>query len=230
MGTGKMDSSVVYALFEELKQKIDELGKRNTENDQSNPAVGIGKSMGQTDGFQEPVNQKDFSAEQMKELRSDIAQVTAYTIEKIHGKLFMVSNELKSILNGIGRKIELSRANENVTVRKEHVFIIDFRSSKTAVTIIAMVLIILSLIAGNIWQFNNNALLKDNDLKYRYVKMKGKAKAQDLSRLETVFVYERNQDSIATIRNRVETYEQLVKQEVEKRQREKLEMNRTFTK
>ncbi len=30
MGSGKMDSSAVYTLFEELKQKIDELGKRGT--------------------------------------------------------------------------------------------------------------------------------------------------------------------------------------------------------
>ena len=35
MGTSKMDSSEVYALFEELKQKIDELGKKATPNDKS---------------------------------------------------------------------------------------------------------------------------------------------------------------------------------------------------
>jgi hypothetical protein len=36
MGTSKMDSSAVYTLFEELKQKIDELGKKSIPDNQAN--------------------------------------------------------------------------------------------------------------------------------------------------------------------------------------------------
>ena len=35
MGTSKMDSSAVYTLFEELKQKIDELGKKTFPDSQA---------------------------------------------------------------------------------------------------------------------------------------------------------------------------------------------------
>ena len=35
MGTSKMDSSAVYTLFEELKQKIDELGKKTFPDNQA---------------------------------------------------------------------------------------------------------------------------------------------------------------------------------------------------
>ena len=36
MGSSKMDSSAVYTLFEELKQKIDELSKKSIQDNQTN--------------------------------------------------------------------------------------------------------------------------------------------------------------------------------------------------
>ena len=103
-----------------------------------------------------------------------------------------------------------------MTIRKEHVFIMDFRRSKTAITITTLVLVILLSWTGNIWQLRNNNQLKDNDLKYRYIKMEGKASSQDLLRLETIFNYARNRDSISVIREQVGNYEWLVKEQAEK--------------
>lgn len=72
---------------------------------------------------------------------------------------------------------------------------------------IAMGLVILLSMAGNIWQTTHNSQLRDNDLKYRYINMQGEANPENLLKLETVFTYNRNKDSIAVIRKRVETYE-----------------------
>ncbi len=98
-----------------------------------------------------------------------------------------------------------------MVIRKEHVFSIDFRNSKAALTIISMALVILLSLGGNIWQLNRNSQLKDKDLKYRYIKMQGKATSKDLLRLETIFTYERNRDSITIIRKKVETFERIIK-------------------
>jgi len=55
--------------------------------------------------------------------------------------------------------------------------------------------------------------LKENDLKYRYIKMQGKTDEDNLSHLERVFYYG---DSIKIIRKQVEKYEELVKEQAER--------------
>jgi hypothetical protein len=100
---------------------------------------------------------------------------------------------------------------------------VDFRNSKAAITIITMALLILFSLGGNIWQLDRNIRLRDNGLKYRYIKMEGKASSRDLLRLETTFTYDRNRDSISVIREQVENYERLVKEQAEKIEQEKLD-------
>ena len=45
--------------------------------------------------------------------------------------------------------------------------------------------------------------------KYRYIQMKGKINDEALLKLDTMFTYESNKDSIAAIQKQVETYERL---------------------
>jgi hypothetical protein len=52
--------------------------------------------------------------------------------------------------------------------------------------------------------------------------MQGEANPENLLKLETFFTYDRNKDSIAVIRKRVETYERLVKEQAEKIERARL--------
>ena len=51
----------------------------------------------------------------------------------------------------------------------------------------------------------------DNDLKYRYVLMKGETSPKRLSELEELFETERNQRRIDSMRKDVEKYERLVR-------------------
>jgi len=54
---------------------------------------------------------------------------------------------------------------------------------------------------------------KENDLKYRYIKIQGQTNEENLYRLERQFQYN---DSIKIIRKQVEKYERLVKEQVER--------------
>ncbi|MCG6188588.1 hypothetical protein [Maribellus maritimus] len=215
MGTGKMDSSAVYALFEELKQKIEQLSKGGISDNQTNSNFDAEEIVVLINEILTRVNQKQFSPEQIKELQNILAQVAGYSLGKVNDNIRTILTELKTIIVPIKEKINLLQIPQNTVIRKEHVFIVDFRRSKTAITIITMALVILLSWGGNIWQLRNNNQLKDNALKYRYIKMKGKASSQDLLRLETVFVYDRNRDSISVIREQIETYERLVKKQAE---------------
>lgn len=100
-------------------------------------------------------------------------------------------------------KISLIKFPQNMVIRKKHVCNVDFRSGKVAPTMILMALLILLSFGGNIWQFNRNSQLEDNELKYRYVKVQGKATQKNLLRFGTIFTYDRNRDSITVIRKKV---------------------------
>lgn len=57
----------------------------------------------------------------------------------------------------------------------------------------------------------NNRLLAVNDLKYRYVKMRGEIKEKELTELEAVFRDEQHKAIRDTVRNQVERYETRVR-------------------
>ena len=223
-----MDASTVYALFEELKQKIEQLGingasvNPNSNFDTEEIAVIMQE-------LRNHLKQKQFSPEQIKELQKSMAQISAFSLNKISDNIRRLSTELKATIISIEEKVDQFKTPQNTVIRKEHVFTVDFRNSKAAVTIISMALIILFSLGGNIWQFDRNIRLRDNDLKYRYIKMEGKASSPDLLRLETIFSYDRNRDSISVIREQVEKYESLVKKHVEEFKRKALKTNKENT-
>ena len=215
MGTGKMDSSAVYALFEELRQNIGQLGKGEISDNQSNSNFDADEIVVLMHEIHNRINQKQFSLEQIKELQNILAQVAGYSLGKVNDNIRTILTELKTIIVPLNEKVGQLQTPPSMVIRKEHVFIVDFRRSKTAITIITMALVILLSWCGNIWQLKNNNQLKDNDLKYRYIKMEGKASSQDLIRLEAIFSYNRNKDSISVIREQVKTYDRLVKERAE---------------
>ena len=53
----------------------------------------------------------------------------------------------------------------------------------------------------------------DNDLKYRYIKMKGDASAEQVATLEDIFELNRNNEAIEQMREDVETYEEAVRKQ-----------------
>ena len=52
----------------------------------------------------------------------------------------------------------------------------------------------------------------DNDLKYRFIQMQGKADSEDFAILDSVFYFDRNSKKIKGLRKQVEAFEENVKQ------------------
>jgi len=84
---------------------------------------------------------------------------------------------------------------------------VDFQNSKAAITIISMALLILFSLDGNIWQLNGNSQLKDNDLKYSYIKSSNGTSSEGLKRLEDIFQYHLDKKKIRDLPGKVEVYE-----------------------
>jgi len=211
MATDKMNSSAVYELFEELKQKIVELERKTTLEVQADTASHAERIETLMEELRTFAAQRQFAPEQINELQRNMTQVAAYSLGKANNKLDQLFAGLSALIDPINKKMDLVNLPEHLVNRKENVysFKLDFKNSRTAITIIAIGLAIFFSLAGNVWQFRLNSQLKNTDLKYRYIQMKGKINDEALLKLDTMFTYESNKDSIAAIQKQVETYERL---------------------
>jgi hypothetical protein len=107
-------------------------------------------------------------------------------------------------------------------IEHQHCHTIDIGSSKVFLSMVVMVLVILGLsyVIGE--QRRSVNQYKDNDLKYRHIKMQGQTNEENLYWLEQQFKYG---DSITIIRKQVEKYEELVKEQAERIERAKKNSN-----
>lgn len=203
MGSSKMDSSAVYALFEELKHKIDELKKNAITDDQTDSTVNSDELLSLIEDLKVKLNQPQFSKRQIENL----GQIAANSINMINANFSKVIAEMESAIKPIDEKINQIKSPQNVVIRKEHVFSVDFRNSKAALTMISMGLIILLSFGGNIWLLDRNNQLKDNDLKYRYIKSNNGINYENLNKLDNIFSFPRDKKKIREIQEKAEEYE-----------------------
>jgi hypothetical protein len=130
------------------------------------------------------------------------AQVDMTAIDTVTGRLENVIEEIK----------------KTSTVEHQHHYSIDIRSNWFFLSWVALVIIILGLFWAIANQRQTIGQYKNNELKYRYIRMLGKTNEENLYRLEQQFQYD---DSIKIVRKQVEKYEKLVKEQAEKIERAK---------
>lgn len=203
MSSTKMDSSAVYALFEELKQKIDELSKKSIPDDQTNSTGKSDEIISLMEELKAKLNHPQFSKRQIENL----GQIAANSIKIVNANFSNAIAELKSAITPIDEKINQLKSQESVVIRNEHVFTIDFRNSRAALTMISMALVILLSFGGNIWLLDRDNQLKDNDLKYRYIKLNKGITSENLFKLERFFIYPEDKAKIREIEKKVKEYE-----------------------
>ncbi|WP_373728276.1 hypothetical protein [Bacteroides heparinolyticus] len=221
MNTDRMDTSTVYGLFEELKQSLTEMASslKGRSEQQTINLSKIEELFGKINTLSK---QEAFSPKQIRVLEEILTKSIVTGLEIAFEKLDGWDSEKKETLQAIEAKIDELGKEGRTVIRKEHVFSLDFKNSKMVITLCCMGLVLLFSLVGNFWQMRQNSQLSGNDLKYRYIKMYGEANQEKLMDLETVFTYQRDEQQIALIREQVETYERLVKEQAEKIERVRL--------
>ena len=116
------------------------------------------------------------------------------------------SDEVKTLVQKLKRTIE-----EGVHNFKHHR--IGFKTPLVCWTIVIETALILGLFTWIIISEKPNQNRIDNDLKYRYIKMKGDASAEQIATLEDIFELNRNNEAIEQMREDVETYEEAVRKQ-----------------
>lgn len=116
------------------------------------------------------------------------------------------SDEVKSLVQKLKTTIE-----DGVHNFKHHR--IGFETPFVCWTIIIETVLIFGLFTWIIISEKPNQREEDNDLKYRYIKMKGDTSAEQIATLEEIFELNRNTEAIEQMREDVETYEEAVRKQ-----------------
>ena len=116
------------------------------------------------------------------------------------------SDEVKTLVQKLKTTIE-----DGVHNFKHHR--IGFETPFVCWTIVIETVLILGLFTWIIISEKPNQDRIDNDLKYRYIKMKGDASAEQISTLEEIFELNHNTEAIEQMREDVETYEKAVRKQ-----------------
>ncbi len=147
--------------------------------------------------------------------------------QQAQAKTTTASESAPALTTEDGEKIEtltekLDRVDERLNLPLKHHHTLDFMGNRA---LIALVMAVGALIAS-LWIIDNQRKtldgFRDNDLKYRYIQMRGEATPNDILQLREVFEFNRNPDNIKLIRRQVERYEQLIQQQAENEARAKL--------
>ena len=144
-------------------------------------------------------------------------------LAQLAGRLEVIDKEIRqthTLIEQVRQAVEAAAKPENLPVREHrHTYTLDISSSKTFLTMFVMLGCIF-LQGAFIYRISeNNRLLAANDLKYRYVKMRGEIKEKELMELETIFRDEQHTAIRDTVRNQVERYKEAVRRRAEQLER-----------
>ena len=140
-------------------------------------------------------------------------------LAQLAGRLGTINHENQqthTLIEQVDQAVEaLKRPGALPVQEHRHTYTLDIKSSKTFLTMFAMLGCIFLQIAVIYQIARSNQQLAANDLKYRYVKMRGEIKEKELMELETIFRDEQHTAIRDTVRNQVEWYEEAVRRRAE---------------
>lgn len=105
-------------------------------------------------------------------------------------------------------------------VKTEHHHVFSITSNKIFFSVIGVSVTLLISLYAIYYQRKEISTYKDNDLKYRYVKMIGEASPKELNTLENIF--ENKRDSVKVVHSQVKQYEKAVLEEAKRLEKARL--------
>ena len=127
-------------------------------------------------------------------------------IKKEHPDFEGVKQQLAEAID----KMDEIKVKHNID-EKRHSFAL---YTKESWILLSMIVMLLASGASAIYHLSRPNIQRDDDaLKYRYIKMKGDASAEQIATLEDIFELNRNAEAIEQMREDVETYEEAVRKQ-----------------
>ena len=136
---------------------------------------------------------------------------------KINKRMDGISEQEKPDFEGVKQQLaEAINKMDEIKVKhnideKRHSFAL---YTKESWILLSMIVMLLSSGASAIYHLSRPNVQRDDDaLKYRYIKMKGDASAEQIATLEDLFELNRDNQKIEQMREDVETYEEAVRKQ-----------------
>lgn len=156
---------------------------------------------------------------QLEQAQTRVSEAQQERGHRIEQRLQTISERQEQIREDLGAQI--AEIDEKVTGMEipeelpprmvQHRLAISLDATRNFWLFMSMFLVIAVQSVGLYMKWRPDPSRYDNDLKYRYVLMKGEASPKRLSELEELFEVERDQRCIDSMRRDVEKYERLVR-------------------
>lgn len=193
-----MNDNALLMMFEEVKTSLQEIKKKFNEQQASNEDNKSSCTM----------------SHYYPEIISDIEVVVANATFRIANK---TEQQTKSIIGEEREKLEdfFASKSSKLKYHNKHEVVFDIKSSKVFVALVSLSASLFLAIAISTHLYIENQGYLDNDLKYRYIKSRKGIDKQQLGELENVFEYNRNEETILQIEERVTLYEESLLQKAQ---------------
>ena len=157
-------------------------------------------------------NKDDIIIAMLEEMKSGIKnqkqpQIDLSKVEQLSGKL---EDTIHATADNTARLAEIIEVAHQPVIHQRRITI-DIVSKETVFLFVGMVIVITGLSSWLYFATRPNYDRIDNDIKYRYIKMKGEAMPERISELENIFEINRDNTKIRQILKDVTDYERTVK-------------------
>ncbi len=152
-----------------------------------------------------------FMIEELTKLVKQSSKSPQIDLSKVETLTVMMQSSIDQTADNIAQLKEAIEEARKPVIRDRRITI-DIVSKEAVFIFIGMVIIITGLSAWLYFATRPNYDRIDNDLKYRYIKMKGEATPQRISELEDLFEINRDNAKIRQMSKDVEDYERAVKE------------------
>ena len=200
-----------FEMYEELKETLIKTLRSELAEARSQPAATI-----DTDAIKH-LQIRILQLEQTQTRVSEVQQERGHRIEQrlqtISERQEQIREDLGTQISEIDEKVAGMEIPEELPPRMvQHRFSFSLDATRNFwLFIISMFIVIAVQSVGLYLEWRPDRGRYDNDLKYRYVLMKGEASPKRLSELEELFEVERDQRRIDSMQKDVEKYERLVR-------------------
>ena len=146
----------------------------------------------------------------LQQIKKEISNSQTPTSEIDLEQVSKLSEQLQMSISKVDEVVEATRK----PVISERKFTVDILSKGAMGLMVGMLTAITLRAVTTHHALEPNYSQRDNDLKYRYIKMKGEATPATISELETIFEQERDNAKIHKMLKTVEEYEKTIRKKV----------------
>lgn len=152
-----------------------------------------------------------FMIEELTKLVKQSSKPPQVDLSKVETLTVMMQSSIDQTADNTSQLKEVIEEARKPVIRERRITI-DIVSKEAVFIFIGMIVIIAGLSAWLYLATRPNYDRIDNDLKYRYIKMKGEATTERISELEDLFEIHRDNAKIRQMSKDVEDYEQAIKE------------------